>query len=123
MADGRGGARANSGSKPKTVKDATGPSYIEYSEARAKKERHQANLAEMEEAKKRRELVDVAQIMDDADKAGRMFRDSMLSLPDRVASLLVGRTEKEILHELNAEIRATLRDVNEKISNSNRISG
>ena len=116
MAVGRGGAREGSGSKPKTVKDATGPSYIEYSEARAKKERHQANLAEMEEAKKRGELVDVSQILDEADKAGRMFRDSMLSLPDRVASLLVGRSEKEILKELTTEIRATLKLVNERIS-------
>ena len=123
MANGHGGRREGAGGITKTVKDATAPAHVEYTEARAKKERHQANLAEMEEAKKRRELVDVAQIMDDADKAGRMFRDSMLSLPDRVASLLVGRSEKEILHELNAEIKATLKDVNEKISTSERISG
>ena len=115
MANGHGGRREGAGGITKTVKDATAPAHVEYTEARAKKERHQANLAEMEEAKKRGELVDINEILAEADQAGRMVRDAFLSLPDRVASLLVGRSEKEILQELTAEIRATLNDVNEKI--------
>lgn len=115
MANGHGGARKGAGGTTKTVRDATTPANVEYSEARAKRERHQANLAEMEEAKQRGELVDVSEILNEAEKAGRMVRDAFLSLPDRVASLLVGRSEKEILKELTAEIRSTLSLVNEKI--------
>lgn len=112
----RGGARAGAGQKPKTVQDATGESFVLYSKARAKKETHNAMMAELDERKKRGQLVDVDTVNQQADSAARAVRDAFLSLPDRLSSLLVGRTEKQINAELLKEIRQTLTAVSNEIS-------
>jgi hypothetical protein len=106
-----GGARAGAGAKPRTVHEASGAAYVQYQKARAKKETHNAKLAEFEELTKSGELVATAQIRKQADNAARVVRDSFTALPDRVASLLVGRAERDILIELRSEINATLNSI------------
>ena len=112
----RGGARVGAGQKPKTVQDASGAAFILYSRARAKKETHNAKLAEIEEMQKLGSLVDSNEVKKRAGTAGRAVRDAFLSLPDRVSSLLVGRTEKEINEELFNEVRLTLEGLSNEIS-------
>jgi|SaaInlV_100m_DNA_2_1039680.scaffolds.fasta_scaffold10100_2 hypothetical protein len=113
-----GGKRTGAGGKPKTVADATGKAFVFYSNARAKEKTHLANLAELREREKRGELIEKTQVMADADFVGRLTRDSFMALPDRVASLLVGRTEHEILQELRREIRDTLQTISETLNES-----
>ena len=73
-------------------------------------------MAELDERKKRGQLVDVDTVNQQADSAARAVRDAFLSLPDRLSSLLVGRTEKQINAELLKEIRQTLTAVSNEIS-------
>ena len=49
--------------------------------------------------------------MPDADFVGRLTRDSFMALPERIASLLVVRTEREIMKELRHEIREILQTI------------
>ena len=119
MADGRGGARAGAGAKPRTVTDATGEAYVLYSKARAKKETHNARIAEMEERKISGELLDRRSVEQDADMAARTVKNSLLGIPERLASILVGRTEKEILQELRKEISITLKGISDELDTAN----
>jgi hypothetical protein len=64
----------------------------------------------------RGELIDKHQVMADADFVGRLSRDSFMALPERIASLLVGRTEREIMEELRHEIRQTLQTISDGLN-------
>jgi len=103
------------GRKNASVEAASGDSFIQYSEARAKREFHNANLAELDERKKKSELLEAHDVQREADAAARAVRSACLSIPDRVASLLVGRTEKEIAQELRRELMAMLTDLSIEI--------
>ena len=41
-----------------------------------------------------------------------------MTLPERIASLLVGRTEREIMEELRHELRETLQVISEGLNNA-----
>jgi len=105
----------NRGRKHAAVEEGSADDYKLYSAARAKRELHNANLAEMEEHRKRDSLVEVDAVNKQADAAARAVRDAFLAVPDRLASLLVGRTEKQIAMELRKEIRQTLTNVSIKV--------
>ena len=105
----------NRGRKHAAVEEGSADDYKKYSAARAKRELHNANLAEFEELKKRGELVEAQAVSKQADQAARAVRDAFLAVPDRLASLLVGRTEKQIAAELRKEIRQTLTNVSIKV--------
>lgn len=116
MANGHGGARVGAGAKPRTVTDASGEAYVLYSKARAKKETHNAKIAEMEEARLAGNLLDRRDVEAQADRAARIVKNSFLALPERLASVLVGRSEKDILMELKKEIDSTLRIISNELS-------
>jgi len=116
MKDGRGGARQNAGRKTQSVEDASGDSHAQYAVARAKKEKHQANIKAIEEKVLRSKLVEVEKVEKQADRAARLVRDAFLNLPDRISSLLVGRSESEILNLLRSEVRETLTQVATKMN-------
>jgi len=116
MANGHGGARVGAGHKTQIVTDATADYLVEYSAARAKEKTHLAHIAELKEKKMRGELIDKHQVMADADFVGRLTRDSFMALPERIASLLVGRTEREIMEELRHEIRETLQAISDGLN-------
>jgi Xaa-Pro aminopeptidase len=61
-------------------------------------------------------LVEADAIKKQADQTARAVRDAFLAVPDRLASLLVGRTEKQIAAELRKEIRATLMGLSIELS-------
>jgi len=79
--------------------------------ARAKERHYKAIIAEAEAKVKTGELIAVAEVRRQADQAGRSTRDAVLALPDRVASMLVGRTEREIVVELRRECRELLNSI------------
>lgn len=108
MANGHGGAREGAGAKPRTVADASGEAHVIYTKARAKREQHNAALAELQLREKEGDLVDASQMRKEADAAARKVKNAFLAMPERIASILVGRTEKDILFELRREVRSTL---------------
>lgn len=91
-----GGARPRAERKPETVADASGESKVLYYKARATKETHLAAKAELEEKLLRGQLVEVEKVTKQADVAGRAVRDAFMALPDRLASMLMGRNEKQM---------------------------
>ena len=119
MTDTHGGARENSGRRNAAYEAATGDAAILYAKSRAKEKAHKAKIAEMEERRTKRELVKADDVNRQADRAARMVRDAFLAFPDRVASLLVGQTESDILKELTKEVRATLKGLSNEISENN----
>ena len=118
MANGHEGARVGTGHKTQIVTEAAADYFVEYSAAIAKEKTHLAQIAELKEKKMRGELIDKHQVMADADFVGRLTRDSFMALPERIASLLVGRTEREIMEELRHEIRETLQIISDGLNNS-----
>ena len=118
MANGHGGARVGAGHKTQIVTDATADYFVEYSAARAKEKTHLAHIAELKEKKMRGELIDKYQVMADADFVGRLTRDSFMALPERIASLLVDRPEREITDELRHEIRETLQTISDGLNHA-----
>ena len=109
---------ANSGRSTRQNEDATSDAYILYQKSRAKEKAHKAKIAELQEKQTRSELVSAKDVQFQADRAARMVRDAFLAFPDRVASLLIGRTEAEILDELRKEIRATLKGLSDDIASN-----
>lgn len=74
-------------------------------EARAKREGHQADLAEIKLAKEAGQLIDAAKVEKDAFNLARRLRDAILTVPKRVAPILAaeqndGRVEQILNEEL-----------------------
>ena len=102
---GHGGKRAGAGRKPPEV--AASPAYVEaaadYNAARAKREHHNAQIAEMEARKMAGELAEVADFDATLQKFAANVRGRFVSLPSKLAPSLVGL-------ETVAEIEAALQD-------------
>ena len=61
---------------------------INYLDARTMREAFKAKLAKLEYEEKAGKLTDASKVKDDAFKAGRILRDELLGIPDRIADLL-----------------------------------
>jgi len=72
----------------------------------------QANIAEMTEMEMRGELVRAGDVRREIYTASRQIRNTMLTMPDRIASKLVTVDDGLVIHEmLEAEITVMLEDV------------
>ncbi|WP_294348458.1 hypothetical protein [Prosthecochloris sp.] len=93
------------------AKDGTG--YYDYDGERARLTFHQANNAEMEEQRKRRELIpanDIRQAWSDIISSARL---KMLSLPTRIASVCSGKPASEIEKEAREIVNEALIELSE----------
>ncbi len=71
----------------------------------------QADIAQMELAEKNGKVHDVDVCRKTAFGEGRQFRDAMLSIPDRISSILAAESdEARVNATLRQEIRAALND-------------
>ncbi len=94
------------GSPPEPV---SGPSYAS---ARAAHEAIKARMAKMEFDRRSGELVSVDKVKRQAARAGRVIRDAMLSIPDRISAVLAVESDERRVHDLlDAEITAALETV------------
>ena len=73
-------------------------------QARTISEIFNAKIKEVTYKKEIGELVPVKQVEKEAFEAARMVRDSFLSLPDRVSSVLIGKDKNDIKVILHKEI-------------------
>ena len=94
-----GGARTGAGRKTDAERAEQG--YIDYNEARAKREYHNARIAEMEERKLAGELAEVASFDATLQKLAANVRAKFVSLPSKLAPSLVGM---ESVAEIEAEL-------------------
>lgn len=83
-----------------------------YGQARAIREGYAARLAKIEYEKEVGSLISVDTVRVAAFKAARTARDSLLSMPDRLAPVLAGETDEFKVHQLlSEEIRRVCDDI------------
>lgn len=76
---------------------------------KAIREAYEARLKKLEWETKTAALVEADQVQKTAFKLARALRDSMMSIPDRIASELVGETDQFVIHrKLTEELRNSL---------------
>lgn len=108
MANSHGGSRTGAGRKSVRDEEATAGAYELYKKAQAKREMHNANIAELEERKLRQELVPVAEVRQQAVQAARAVREAMLALPARLSAILADQPEPIVRQRMDKEIRKML---------------
>jgi hypothetical protein len=84
-------------------------SGLEYSKARAVRESYLARLAKIEFEERTAKLVSADDVKVSAFNRFRQFRDGMLNIPDRLASVLAAEADPRTVYDLLAtEIRKAL---------------
>lgn len=111
-----GGTREGAGRKAQTVNDASGAAYVLFTKARAKERHHKAIIAEAEAGKVTGRLVEIEQVRWESYRINRMTHDAVMALPERISSILVGRTERQILTELRRECRQLLNTLADEVA-------
>lgn len=81
----------------------------ELNQSRARREHYLAELAKLQVAQQRGELIAVEEIKKEAFKIGRSVREGLSNLADRLSHQLAGETDPVIIHKLlSDEHRAAL---------------
>jgi len=72
----------------------------ELNESRARREHYQAELAKLQVALQRKELVPAEEVKKDAFQIGRSVREALSNLADRLSHQLAGETDPTVIHQL-----------------------
>lgn len=88
---------------------------MKFNEVRTKREKYLAELARLEYLEKAGRLVDSEKVKAEAFKQARVARDNLMNIPDRVAPLVVGRTE---IHEIRKILVEEIHKVCEAIADA-----
>ena len=110
-----GGKQLFTGTKTGSTRQEVEKIYTKYKTAQAKKEIHNANLAELEELKARNELVHVDIVKQQASQAARIVRDYILSVPTRMSAILANQSEPVVRERLTTELRKLLEELSHDI--------
>ncbi len=84
-----------------------------YQYSRAKKETYEALLKKLEYEEKLGKLVQIEKIEVEAFTAARYARDKLLSIPDRVAPAIIGKTD---IHEIKELLRKEILESLEQLT-------
>lgn len=94
------------------AQDVTGRGDLSYNKARARREVANAELAELKLAERRGQLVELAAVEKGAEDNGRLVREALMGIPDRLSGLLAGETDPHRVHlSLTDEIRRALEEL------------
>jgi hypothetical protein len=69
-------------------------------ESRARREHYQAELSKLQVAQQRRELVPAEEVKKEAFQMGRIIREALANLADRLSHQLAGETDPAVIHQL-----------------------
>lgn len=72
----------------------------ELNESRARREHYQAELAKLQVAQQRKELVPADEVKKEAFQIGRSVREALANLADRLSHQLAGETDPVVIHQL-----------------------
>jgi len=75
-------------------------SIPELNESRARREHYQAELAKLQVAQQRGELVPADEVKKAAFQVGRSVREALANLADRLSHQLAGETDPTVIHGL-----------------------
>lgn len=88
------------------------PAAYDIQQSRAKREHHEANLAELRERQARGELVEAARVQLAATTLAAMTRSAFERIPDKLAERLAAETDAHVCHAMMiAEIDLVLADL------------
>ena len=111
----RGGRRAGSGAKSKA--ETSSDVYAAYNAARAKREEHNAEIAEMEARKMAGELGEMSAMDEAVQKIVANAQAKALAMPHKVAPLLVGL---ESITEIQAILVSAVREMLSELASDGR---
>ena len=115
---GRGsGDKTHVGRKARSVEAHVRDAHVIFQRAKAKREAHNANIAELEERRLRGELMDVQEARKMATNAAKTVRETLLALPARLSAIVADKPEPEVLRHLDAEVRALLASLAPELTN------
>ncbi len=87
----------------------TQPGAVDFVTARTMREAFKAKMAKLEYEEKSGTLTDAAKVKQDAFKAGRIIRDELLAIPDRMSDVLAAEDNPyEVTKLLREEIEQAL---------------
>ena len=82
---------------------------VDFVAARTMREAFRAKLAKLEFEEKSGKLTDASKVQNDAFKAGRIIRDELISIPDRLADVLAAEVDpRQVRQILMEELELTL---------------
>lgn len=113
-----GGARPNSGPKPKGDKSVN-DAYKDLAIAKEKRERYRADITELEFLQRKGNLVDVKEVQKEWVQRVQIAKSRLLSLPSRLsADVLMMSEEREIEQLIRDAIIEVLNELAEEASNA-----
>ncbi len=85
------------------------PGQVDFVQARTMREAYRAKMAQLEYEEKSGKLTDAAKVRNDAFKAGRIVRDELISIPDRLSDVLAAEDDpREVRKLLIEELESVL---------------
>lgn len=99
-------ARANASKRGDDLSGNDGPAADDYLKSRARRERAEADMAEMRAAELSGQLVSAERVRLAASRMGRMLRDAVLGVPSRIAPAIANETD---VHQIEQALLASLR--------------
>ena len=79
------------------------PGAVDFVTARTMREAFRAKMAKLEYEEKSGTLTEAAKVKQDAFKAGRIIRDELLAIPDRMADVMAAEHDPRKVRELLQE--------------------
>ena len=73
---------------------------VDYASARTMREAYKAKMAKLDYEEREGKLVDATQVKEQAFQTGRMVRDGVLAIPDRMADVLAAETDPAKVRQL-----------------------
>ena len=85
---------------------------VDFASARTMREAFRAKMAKMEYEEKAGKLTDASKVREDAFRAGRIIRDALLGIPDRLADILAAEQDpRQVRQLLDEELEIILTDM------------
>lgn len=95
--------------------EASDDKIVSFNDAKTRKEFYQAKQAELDYLERAGDLVAVKDVRRGAFHSGRLLRDALMNIPDRLSQSLAANTDPDRIHEiLTEEISGALNDFTEQ---------
>ena len=86
---------------------------VDYAAARTMREAYRAKMARLDFEEREGKLIDATKVKEEAFQVGRMVRDGLLAIPDRMADVLAAETDAEkVKRLLQEELETVLTQLN-----------
>ncbi len=87
---------------------------VDYASARTMREAYKAKMAKLDYEEREKQLVDARKVREEAFQTGRLVRDALLGIPDRMADILAAENDpSQVRIKLYNEIEAALQSLSE----------